>query len=345
MEEALVTPPSSEDSLTPPSMYSWRVAALRTWLGEKSRGGAAITMEMLNRAGHLDQLHYQGVRANDDIITLLQVQPADRLLDMGSGLGGPARYIASKTGCSVDGFDIQEDLVEEASKVAGLVGLAGRVRFTTTDACSPEFAATVAKTPGGSYDAHYSILVNLHIPRAPRRAMLANIGRAVKETGAIVIEDYVLRTNEPLLEHELRQLTDIVGVAYLPTKQEYKVTWHNLTFHPSAQAQLEEVGFVGVEVEDMTEVWLGFTQARERQFLADKQRFIELYGLASYTMMETFYTTVPRMFEGGRLGGARITASKLGNRRLARGRRALAEQARVAEGRDAPALCIGGKYD
>ena len=102
MEEALVTAPSKdasltpskEASLTPPSMYSWRVAALRTWLGEKSKGGAAITMEMLNTAGHLDQLHYQGVRANDDIITLLQVRPEDRLLDVGSGLGGPARYIA-----------------------------------------------------------------------------------------------------------------------------------------------------------------------------------------------------------------------------------------------------------
>ena len=125
MEEALVTAPSKdasltpskEASLTPPSMYSWRVAALRTWLGEKSKGGAAITMEMLNTAGHLDQLHYQGVRANDDIITLLQVRPEDRLLDVGSGLGGPARYIASKTGCSVDGFDIQGDLVEEASKI------------------------------------------------------------------------------------------------------------------------------------------------------------------------------------------------------------------------------------
>ena len=95
----------------------------------------------------------------------------------------------------------------------------------------------------------------------------------------------------------------------------------------------------------MTEVWLGFTQARERQFLEDKQRFIELYGLASYTLMETFYTTVPRMFEGGRLGGARISASKPGSRRLARGRRELAELARGAEDRDTPALCIGGKYD
>ena len=129
-------------SETPASMYSWRVKALDSWLCSKSAGGREpVTMMMLNQAGHLDQFHYQvgnialhvslcvfvyqGIEANNEIIELLQVDASDKLLDVGSGIGGPARYISWKTGCSVDGFDIQPDLVEKANEVAQMVGLDG----------------------------------------------------------------------------------------------------------------------------------------------------------------------------------------------------------------------------
>ena len=71
---------------------------------------------------------YQGIEANNEIIELLQVDATDKLLDVGSGIGGPARYISWKTGCSVDGFDIQPDLVEKANEVAQMVGLEKKVR-------------------------------------------------------------------------------------------------------------------------------------------------------------------------------------------------------------------------
>ena len=72
--------------------------------------------------------------------------------------------------------------------------------------------------------------------------------------------------------------------------------------------------------EDFTAVWHQFTEERDRQFVAARDQFVDLYGPASYSLMADFYSTVPRMFAGGRLGGARITASKPGNTKLARGR-------------------------
>ena len=62
------------------------------------------------------------------------------------------------------------------------------------DVCSKEFGKRT-KT-GALYDGYYSILVNLHIPKEARVAMFENIGRAVKETGALCIEDYVLRSSK-----------------------------------------------------------------------------------------------------------------------------------------------------
>ena len=238
-------------SETPASMYDWRVEALDAWLNTKSDGGSKpVTMEMLNEAGHLDQFHYKGIEANEEIMELLQVDASDKLLDVGCGIGGPARYISWKTGCTVDGFDIQPDLVEKANEVTSLVGLRDRVSFTRMDVCSEDFGKKVAST-GALYDGYYSILVNLHIPKEPRMGMFENIGRAVKESGALCIEDYILRSREreadeakvlyfhvfpifgfciprsserPLTSEETKTLKEVVGVAYLPSRKEYMVS-------------------------------------------------------------------------------------------------------------------------
>ena len=62
------------------------------------------------------------------------------------------------------------------------------------DVCSNEFGERT-KT-GALYDGYYSILVNLHIPKEARVAMFQNIGRALKDSGALCIEDYVLRSSK-----------------------------------------------------------------------------------------------------------------------------------------------------
>ena len=156
---------------------------------------------------------YQGIEANNEIIELLQVDATDKLLDVGSGIGGPARYISWKTGCSVDGFDIQPDLVEKANEVAQMVGLEKKVSFTAMDVCTDHFADRVSST-GALYDGYYSILVNLHIPKEPRLAMFKNIGRALDLRSS----ERQLTTEESLI------LREVVGVAYLPTMGEYLVS-------------------------------------------------------------------------------------------------------------------------
>ena len=102
------------------------------------------------------------------------------------------------------------------------------------------------------------------------------------------------------------------------------------------------MGFVDVHFEDMTEVWTRFTVERERQFLAGRTNFTNLYGESSYMMMEKFYRTVPKMFLGGRLGGVRITARKPANVKLEKGRLAYASKVSKKNHSD---ICIGGKLN
>ena len=116
----------------------------------------------------------------------------------------------------------------------------------------------------------------------------------------------------------------------------------NVNLEHLIQVQLESVGFVDVQFEDMTEMWTLFTVERERQFLADRRKFTGLYGEDSYLKMENFYKTVPRMFLGGRLGGVRITARKPGNVKLGKGRSALVLKHSKGNHSD---ICIGGKIN
>ena len=59
---------------------------------------AALRVDQLTP---FDQYHYFGTDAVDEALEVLQLQPGSRVLDVGSGIGGPARYIAVKTGAHV----------------------------------------------------------------------------------------------------------------------------------------------------------------------------------------------------------------------------------------------------
>ena len=53
-----------------------------------------------------DQFHGRGLEATLEIAGLVQAGPGDHILDIGSGIGGPARYFANRFGCRVTGIDL-----------------------------------------------------------------------------------------------------------------------------------------------------------------------------------------------------------------------------------------------
>ena len=96
-------------------MYNWRVDALMTALERRGKASGPLHLEDLTSLGHLDQYHYLGTDACDDVAALLGLRPGVSMLDVGSGIGGPARYLAATTGCSVVGVELQPELVRAAS--------------------------------------------------------------------------------------------------------------------------------------------------------------------------------------------------------------------------------------
>jgi ubiquinone/menaquinone biosynthesis C-methylase UbiE len=83
-------------------------------------GEGPITSEAV--AG-IDQFHSGGLKTTVDFIKLLELSPSMKVLDAGSGLGGPSRYIAQNVRCHVTGVDLTESFVAVATLLADRTGL------------------------------------------------------------------------------------------------------------------------------------------------------------------------------------------------------------------------------
>src|SRR5260370_4402013 len=82
----------------------------------------------------LDQFHVGGPEAREELARLLAPSPGTHVLDIGSGLGGPARYLAAAFGCCVSGIDLTAAYCRLASLLSERMGLQGYGEFRQGDA-------------------------------------------------------------------------------------------------------------------------------------------------------------------------------------------------------------------
>src|SRR5450755_2324401 len=87
-----------------------------------------------------DQFHGRGLEATVEIADLLEIGANEHLLDIGSGIGGPARYLAHRFGCQVTGIDLTAEFCEVARALTRSLGLQTRVDFELGDALAMPFA-------------------------------------------------------------------------------------------------------------------------------------------------------------------------------------------------------------
>jgi len=127
-----------------------------------------------------DQFHTRGLSATRDLAELAAFSPGLEVVDVGCGLGGPARYLAAEYNCRVTGVDIVAEFCSVAEMLTERVGLADRVTFRHASALELPF-------PEGQFDAAWTFQAQMNIADKP--AFYAEIFRVLKPGGRLVFQD------------------------------------------------------------------------------------------------------------------------------------------------------------
>jgi len=138
----------------------------------------------------LDQFHVGGLEATQELARLFSPAHGSYVLDIGSGLGGPSRYLAANYGCRVIGIDITEEYCRIASVLAARMGLEDRVEYRRGDARELLF-------PDGTFDGAWTQHVSMNI--AEKKQLYEGIRRILKIGGRFALHDVIQRTPGPIL--------------------------------------------------------------------------------------------------------------------------------------------------
>ena len=128
----------------------------------------------------LDAFHSGGRAATEALARRARLAPGSTVLDVGCGLGGTVRYLASELGCVATGVDVTQEYVDVAHALARRVGLDGRVSFCQGSALALPF-------DDASFDVVWTEHVQMNVP--DKRTFYAEIARVLRPGGRLAFND------------------------------------------------------------------------------------------------------------------------------------------------------------
>jgi SAM-dependent methyltransferase len=213
---------------------------------------AALSQEQRDQ---FDQFHSGGSEAVDRLLPGLHLTPGMTVLDVGSGLGGPARQAARSTGCTVVGVDITPAYVDAALVLTEAAGLAEQVRF---------FCSDIAAFDRAEFDAAYTMHVQMNV--ADKKTYFTEIARRLRPGARFATFEVCLSGDTqpaPPLPWSLDG-TD----SFLATADELRATIQSSGFEPVEW--VDETAWVNQWFEDLgRRIAAGGTQATLPALLTD----------------------------------------------------------------------------
>jgi ubiquinone/menaquinone biosynthesis C-methylase UbiE len=255
-------------------------------LHDLARDGVALEGLSEDVLQRYDQDHFGGLEAVDRLADQAGIGPQTHVLDVCSGIGGPARYLAQHRGCRVTGLDITASRHDSALRLTELVGLGHLVDFRLGNALEMPFG-----------DASFDVVIGqeafCHVPDKPR--LIAECARVVRPGGVIAFTDILRRG---------AMASDTFA------RLQREMTFLSLESLDGYAALLSANGCQVVVQDDLSEWWTGILVRRLAMYRSLEQTTVARFGAAHFQRWDETYAFFVGLFAKGELGGGRLVAHR-----------------------------------
>lgn len=236
-----------------------------------------------------DQDHFGGVEANDILAAKAGIAKQHRVLDVCSGMGGPARYLADRIGCEVIGLDYTRTRYLAAQRLTAMVHLEHLVSFEYGNALDMPFDAH-------AFDAVIGQEAWCHVPEKPQ--LISECARVVKPGGVIAFTDILRRA--ALTGPEMERLRREMTFPSLETLEGYT----SLLAGQSCRM---------VARDDLSEQWAQILIKRLAMYRSLEDETVRKFGAEHFRKWDDTYAFFVGLFGAGKLGGGRFVARRTAN--------------------------------
>jgi ubiquinone/menaquinone biosynthesis C-methylase UbiE len=183
----------------------------------EQQGIAKITLKHLSS---LDEFHLRGAAASVELAREAGLEQDDKVLDVGCGIGGPARMLADRYGCHVTGVDLTSEFIHTATQLSDLTGYRDKTTFIYGNALSLPF-------PDDTFDAVWTQHVQMNVE--DKKTFYSEIHRVLKKDGALLFHDIFSRNGE-ILQYPVPWAED-KSISHLITTSELHQLLTSLGFY------------------------------------------------------------------------------------------------------------------
>jgi sarcosine/dimethylglycine N-methyltransferase len=255
-------------------------------LHDLARDGIALEGLTEHVLQNYDQDHFGGLEAVDILAEKAGIDSASYVLDVCSGMGGPARYLACRLGCRVTGLDITLSRHQSAIRLTELVGLTHLVDFRHGNALAMPFAPA-------TFDVVISQEAFAHV--SDKEHLIAECVRVVRRGGRIAFTD--IMQGERLAPAAAARVQRDMAFASFETLGGYA-------------RLLADNGCTVLEREDLTAQWAEILVGRLAMYRDLRATTVARFGADHFRRWDDTYAFFVDLFAERQLAGGWLVARK-----------------------------------